>query len=447
LRSEHRITKLDSGVRVATERMDSVRSVALGFWIGAGSALESTDQAGISHLLEHMLFRGTDRYGPGDIDRIFDAMGSTLEAETDREDTTLHARVLDQNLEQAARVMAEMVWAPSLNDLQAEREVVLEEIAAYEDDPQERVFDVLGQAIFGAHPLGRPVIGSVETVAQVSAEDLRAYHAAWYVPGNVVLAAAGNVDHDALVEIVTAAGVIEGEPAPRTAPAPAADRRVRFVVKDTEQYHVCIGGLALPYSDERRFALYLLDNMLGSLSYSRLFEKVRERGLAYSVYSFDSQYSTTGEVGVYVGTRPENLAETISVVAQELERLLVDPAEQQELARSRANARGRLLLSLESPMSRMGNLGHCVLGDIPILSPDEVMQRIDAVTVDDLRELARELYTPASLSIAGIGPDEQAFMQAIEALGAGDGRGQAHPSAPAEHRSGETVSTGPEAML
>lgn len=400
--------------------MDSVRSVALGFWVAAGSVMEPDEQSGISHLLEHMLFRGTERYGPGEIDRIFDSMGSTLEAATDREDTTLYTRVLDRHVERAVDVMTQMVWAPSLQELDAEREVVLEEIAAYEDDPPDRVFDLLGEAIFEGHPLGRPVIGHTETVAALSADDLREYHAERYVPKNVVVAAAGNVDHDELAAMITARSTTKPGSTPAIPDLPPADARVRFIEKDTEQYHICIGGPGIPYTDDRRFALCLLDNVLGALAYSRLFAEVRERrGLAYSVYSFESLYSTTGEVGVYVGTRPENLGQTIEVIGNELERMVATPAEEEELSRSRENAKGELMLSLESPMSRMGHIGHSVIGNMPILSPDQVIERLDAVNMDQMQKLAAELYSPSSMSIVGIGPDEQAFMDAVAPLRAG----------------------------
>ncbi len=201
---EHRTTTLDSGVRVVTERVPSVRSVALGFWIATGSAAEAQSQAGISHLLEHMLFRGTDRYGSEEIDQIFDAMGAEVNAGTDKEATSLYTRVLDRHLERAFDVMADMVWRPRFGELEAEREVVLEEIAMYEDDPQDRVFDLLGEAVFGSHPLGRPVIGTAAVVGAATREQLRAFHAERYLPQSIVVAAAGSVDHDALVEMTRA---------------------------------------------------------------------------------------------------------------------------------------------------------------------------------------------------------------------------------------------------
>ncbi len=415
----HRITTLDSGVRVVSEWLPAVRSVALGFWIGAGSAHEGDAEAGISHLLEHMLFRGSERYGSEEIDQIFDAMGAELNAGTDKEATSVYSRVLDRHLERAFDVIADMVWRPLMGELEAEREVVLEEIAMYEDDPQDRVFDVLGEAVFGAHPLGRAVIGRAEVIGSVTREQLAAFHAERYSPADVVIAAAGSVDHDALVEMARAAdGAHAGIPAAHPpASEPSFQRRVRFLRKDTEQYHLCLGGRGMAREDERRFALRVLDNILGGGASSRLFQEVRERrGLAYSVFSFSNLYAHTGEVGLYVGTRPENLAEAVAVLAAELERFMREPADAQELERSRENAKGRMVLAMESTAARMNRLGSSVLCDLPILSVEEVIARIDAVTIDDLRELAAALFRGSDLSVAAIGPDEQVLRAALAPL-------------------------------
>jgi len=458
--TEHRVAALADGVRVITERVENVRSVALGFWIGTGSALESDSQAGMSHLLEHMLFRGTARYRSQEIDEIFDAMGAEINAGTDREGTSLYTRVLDRHLERAFDVAAEMIWRPRFEDLEAEREVVLEEIAMYEDDPQDRVFDLLGEAVFGAHPLGRATIGTAEVVGAVTLERLRAFHAERYTPQRIVIAAAGSLDHDALVELARAAGPqadsaraaghrADSARAPEAASAgpasgdrrgesngscpdasaarlahphaavagPQFERRVRFLSKDTEQYHVCLGGRGISRHDERRFALRVLEGVLGGTSSSRLFQEVRERrGLAYSVFSFSSQYASTGEIGLYVGTRPDNLGAALATIAHELERFMEDPASAQELDRSRENLKGRVALSLESTASRMSRLGSALLGDVPILSIDEIVDRIDAVEVTDLRELALELFAPDGLSAAGIGRDEDVFRRALAPL-------------------------------
>ena len=421
-----RLTTLDSGLRVITERMDNVRSVALGFWIPTGSAMETVEQAGVSHLLEHMLFRGTRSYRSEEIDQIFDAMGAECNAETDREATSLYTRVLDHHLERALEVMSEMLWAPRFESLDAEREVVLEEIAMYEDDPQDRVFDVLGEAVFGDHPLGRPVIGRAEVVAAVGEESLREFHRARYRPERMVLAAAGSVDHDELVRIVERAQPSEAGADGGIDAAPGAvpplhpgtfGRRVRFLRKDTEQYHVCLGGPGIDRHDERRFALRVLEGVLGGTSSSRLFQEVREkRGLAYSVFSFSNLHAHAGEVGLYVGTRPDNLAEAMQTIAAELERFTAERCEEREIVRSRENVKGRVGLALESTSARMSRLGSSVLAELPILSIDEIMDKVDAVQAADVAELASALFAPGHLSAAGVGPDEAAFAAALAPL-------------------------------
>jgi predicted Zn-dependent peptidase len=438
---EHRITTLESGVRIVTERVPGVRSVALGFLVAAGSSGEHDGEAGISHLLEHMLFRGTASYGSQEIDQIFDGMGAEINAGTDKEATSLYTRVLDGHMERAFDVMADMIWRPAFGELEAEREVVLEEIAMYEDDPQDRVFDLLGGAIFGEHPLGRAVIGTAKVIGSVTRDQLAAFHRERYVPGAIVIAAAGSVDHDQLVAMARAA---EGSTVPAVAAtvpagAPAAavgaaasngsvraaamaarpdfTPRTRFLQKDTEQFHVCVGGAGIARDDERRFALRVLEGILGGTSSSRLFQEIRERrGLAYSVFCYANGYAGTGEVGLYVGTRPENVAEAIEILAAELRRLGEDPATEQELTRSRENLKGRMVLSLESTGARMGRLGAAVLGELPILSLGDVIDRVDAVGIEDLRQLAGELFVPERLSIAGVGPDEDRFLEASKPL-------------------------------
>jgi predicted Zn-dependent peptidase len=418
---QHRITTLDNGVRVITERMENVRSVALGFWIATGSAMESHDQAGLSHLLEHMLFRGTDSYRSEEIDQIFDAMGAEINAGTDRETTSLFTRVLDGHLERALHVMGEMVWHPLFEELAAEREVVLEEIAMYEDDPQDRVFDVLGEAVFGDHPLGRAVIGRAEVVRAVEIEGLHAFHSERYLPSDIVVAAAGSVDHDELVGMIEAGvpSTAPGTKATAQTSEPSFERRVRFLRKDTEQYHVCLGGKGISRHDERRFALRVLEGVLGGTSSSRLFQEVREkRGLAYSVFSFSNLHARTGEVGLYVGTRPDNLGEAIATIATELERFVAEPVSDAELTRSRENVKGRVVLALESTAARMNRLGSSILSDLPILSVDEIIEHIDAVQAGDLHELAAELFAHERLSVAGVGSDEGVFHEALAPLGA-----------------------------
>jgi predicted Zn-dependent peptidase len=297
---------------------------------------------------------------------------------------------------------------------------VLEEIAMYEDDPQDTVFDVLGEAVFGTHPLGRPIIGRAPVIRDTPIDVIADYHARRYVPGSIVIAAAGSVDHDAIVELAQRTQAMRDalEPAPPPEPAPVAPgANVRFVRKDTEQVHVTLGGLGLQRGDDRRFAARVLDAIFGGLSSSRLFQAVREeRGLAYSVYSFAGQYADTGQVGLYVGTRPDNLVEAMKVVADELERFRAEPATEAELVRARENVKARVVLGMESTGARMHRLGGSLLFDLPLLETDEVMEKIDAVTLDDMRSLVGELWAPGGLSAAGIGPDEDAFCAAVEGV-------------------------------
>ena len=297
------LSELDSGQRVVTERLTHVRSVALGFWIGAGSRDERDERAGVSHFIEHLLFKGTQRYTAQEIAEVFDAMGGELNAATSREHTVVYARVADHHLDEAIDVMSDMVYAPLFTEVDSEREVVLEEIAMYEDQPQELVHDLIAEAVFGHHPLGRPVIGTAEVISSVSRRSITAYHRSMYVPGNVVVAAAGNLDHNELL------GLLEGAES-KVGEAPARGRRVRsplvkppppdlrFMRKDTEQYHLCLAAPGIARSDRRRFAASLLDAILGGSASSRLFQEIREkRGMAYAVYTFASQYTDTGQIG------------------------------------------------------------------------------------------------------------------------------------------------------
>jgi predicted Zn-dependent peptidase len=423
---QHRLTTLESGVRIVTEAMPSVRSVSLGFWIGTGSRYEAEAEAGLSHLLEHLLFKGTAKYESLEIDQIFDGMGAELNAGTGKETTSVYARVIDEHFADAFDVMADMVFRPALTDIDSEREVILEEIAMYEDDPQEKVFDMLGEAVFGSDPLGRAIIGRAQVISETPTAEIAGFHHARYRPENVVIAASGAVDHDAVVALAREccgppAAANGGAPAVPTpahhGPVVASRQGRRFERKDTEQYHVCLGGTGLSRHDDRRFALRVLDTIFGGTSSSRLFQEVRERrGLAYSVYSFTSAYSDTGQVGLYVGTRAENLVQALGVVGTELERFRAEPATAEELSRAKENLKGRVVLALESTGARMNRLGSEVLADSPLMALDEVVQRIDAVSLEDLAALADELWDPERLSAAGIGPEGERFDEALAAV-------------------------------
>lgn len=416
---QHTLTELNSGVRVITERIPSVRSVALGFWIGVGSRDETPGEAGISHLLEHMLFKGTPEMSAEQIAQTFDGFGAELNASTGKESTTLFAHFLDEHLDRAFGVMSDMLLRLTYADLESEREVVLEEIAMYEDEPSDKVHDVLSAAVFGDHPLGRPVIGRGEVVGTLTPEKVSVYHDKRYLAPKIVVAAAGNLDHDqivALAERGVAMGPTGDGEASRGGPPPGPVPTLSFYSKDTEQYHICLGGQGIPRGDDRRFALAVFDAIFGGSSSSRLFQEIREkRGLAYSVYSWASQYSDTGQVGIYVGTREDNVTEALSVIGVELQRI-GERTPQDELARAREQVKGRMALSMESTRARMNRLGSSTLMEVPLLSLDETFERVDAVTAPDLAALASEFYSLDMLSAAAVGKDEQWFRGAIEPL-------------------------------
>ena len=415
------LTELDSGLRVVSERIDSVRSVALGFWIRTGSRDETVEEAGVSHFLEHLLFKGTDRFSSTEIDQIFDGMGAEINAGTGKETTSVYSRFLDQHLERAFDVMSDMVLRPAYPDIDSERQVVIEEIAMYEDEPSDKVHDVLAQAVFGDHPLGRPVIGRAEVIANVPVPQIAAYHGERYAPSNVVISAAGNVEHQRLVELArqaSAAGLPSANGNRELQAAPTGPNpRMCFFQKQTEQFHVTLGAPGIPRGDDRRFAMRILDTILGGSTSSRLFQEVREkRGLAYSVYSYSSQYLDSGQVGMYVGTRPDNVPEAMEVIGGELRKLREEGVTPDELERAKENVKGRTVLSMESMLARMNRLGSSVLTGIPLLSLDEVLARTDAVTADDVTGLVHEFYDPSRLSAAAVGGDEDVFKRALEAV-------------------------------
>jgi predicted Zn-dependent peptidase len=407
-------------VRVVSERLSGVRSIALGFWVRVGSRDESEEQAGISHFLEHLLFKGTDRFSSLEIDETFDAMGAEVNAGTGKETTSVYSRFLDRHMERAFDVLQDMVLRPAYPDIDSERQVVIEEIAMYEDEPQDKVHDVLADAIFHQHPLGRPVIGKADVVASVPVPDIAAYHDARYVPSNIVVAAAGNLEHERLVELVKGA-LPDGEARERPlgeSGGPNGDGpTIRFHQKETEQYHLCLGAPGIPRGDDRRFALRVLDTIVGGSTSSRLFQEVREkRGLAYAVFSYISHFADAGQVALYVGTRPDNVREAMEVIGVELRRLVEDGVGEEELERARENAKGRTVLSMESTLTRMNRLGSSVLMGVPLLTVDELLQAFDDVTSEDVVALARDLFAPDRMSAAGVGAEEDAFRSALEAV-------------------------------
>ncbi|HEY5941234.1 MAG TPA: pitrilysin family protein [Solirubrobacterales bacterium] len=410
-----RLTELDSGVRVVTEEVPSVRSVALGLWVRTGSRNEAPAQAGVSHFLEHLLFKGTARYSAIEISERFDGLGASVNAATGKETTHLHARFLDEHTEEVFDLLAEMLLAPTYPDIDSERQVVLEEIAMYDDEPQDRVHDVLAEAVFGAHPLGRRVLGEPEVIASVPVPQIEDYRSSRYTGPQIVVGAAGHLDHERIVELAkrfveppadNGGGVSEVDL--------EGDSRLCFLSKETEQYHICFGAPGLRRDDQRRYPLAVLDAIFGGSTSSRLFREVREkRGLAYSVGSYNEQFTDQGLVATYVGTREDNVEEACSIIGTEMARLRSEPVSEEELTRAKESVKGRLVLSSESTAARMTRISRATLFGLPIESLDEMLGKVDAIEVNDLTELARELYAADSLSAACVGADEDRFRKAL----------------------------------
>lgn len=409
------LTELPSGVRVITEVVPSVRSVALGIWVRTGSRDEGPGREGVSHFLEHLLFKGTKRYSAIEISELFDGMGASANAATSKETTHVHARFLDEHTERAFDLMAEMVLGPTFPEVDSERQVVLEEIAMYEDEPADRVHDFLAEAVFGEHPLGRRVLGSAQVIATIPVPEIAAYHRERYAARSLVVAAAGHLEHGRIVELAERhlsppeGGDPDVDGAPRE-----LHPRIRFHSKDTEQYHICFGAPGIPRADERRFVLSVLDSAFGGSVSSRLFREVREkRGLAYAVGSYAEQFVDGGLVATYLGTREDNVAEACEIIGRELASLRDGGLEGAELERAKEHVKGRLVLSMESTAARMSRIARATLFGVPLYSLDEMLARIDAVSAEDVAELARELYDPARFSAACIGRDEERFRAAV----------------------------------
>jgi predicted Zn-dependent peptidase len=366
---------------------------------------------GVSHLLEHMVFKGTERRSAKEIAIALEALGGSLDAYTAREHTSYQARVLDEHLGVAADVIGDLVFRPLLRDtdLRLERKVVLEEISMVEDTPDDLVFELHNEAMWGAHPYGFSILGTRETVARLRVRDLRELHARAYHPPHLVVAAAGNVDHERLLDLLSEtawADVPRGD-APRLEdplPAPTTPGHRHFA-KDTAQTHVVFGAPTMAVSDPRRYALLLASTVLGGGMSSRLFQRVREElGLAYAVYTYQSFQRHTGMHGVYVGTAPETAAAATQAITDELSRLAADGLAPEELQAGKGQLKGQLTLSMESVTNRMYRAASAELYDEPYRSLDEILGLIDAITEEDVRAVSREYLDPSVQTVLSLGP-------------------------------------------
>jgi predicted Zn-dependent peptidase len=400
-------TRLDSGLRVVTEALPELRSVTLGAWVGSGARDEADREWGASHFLEHLLFKGTEERSAREIAETIESGGGEMNAFTTHEQTVFYVRVPDAQLETALGVLGDVLWRPAFrpDEIESERRVILEEIGMRDDTPDDLVHDLFSNAMFPAHPLGREVIGSEESINGMKREKIVDYHAAHYRPANVVLAAAGNLTHDDVLALVDAhfPGTNGSRPE-RAHPDPAPPVAKSVVERDCEQVHLVTGVRALPANDPDRYALTVVNQVLGGGMSSRLFQEIREtRGLAYSVFSYSASFDEAGYFAVYTGTAPEHVDEVLDVVDAELTSLVRDGLSQSELDAAKGHLVGSLSMSLETSASRMRRLGRAemVEGDVPSL--DELVARIEAVERTDVGRIIERVFadTPRSLAIVG----------------------------------------------
>jgi predicted Zn-dependent peptidase len=412
---------LDNGLRLITERMPQVRSVTIGVWLMRGSRHEADARSGIAHFVEHMLFKGTDSRSAEDIAQAIDSIGGQLDAFTAKEYASYYIKVLDEHLPLAVDLLADIVLRPAFpaDEVDREKKVILEEIKMVEDTPDDLVHELFTQHFWEGHPLGRPILGSKETVESFTAESLREYFRDAYVAPNMIVSAAGNLAHEQLRDLVSAAfGAVSSDGEAFSQAAPRVVPQVITRTKELEQSHVCLGTDSYPQSHEDRYVSYILNTILGGSMSSRLFQNVREkRGLAYSVFSGLSAYRDAGNITIYAGCSNEAVSEVIDLCVDELRQLKRDRVPESELRRAKDHLKGSLMLSLENTASRMSHLARQEIYFDRHFGLDETLAGVQRVTVEDVRRVAADLFSNGSLAATVLGPSVPGVSRDQLALG------------------------------
>ena len=402
-------TVLPNGVRIITEEIEHVRSAAIGIWVGAGSRDEREGYEGISHFMEHMFFKGTERRTARALAESLEAVGGQLNAFTTKEYTCYYVRVLDEDLDLAIDVLSDMFFHSLFDEMEIEKEknVVIEEIKMYEDSPDELIHDIFSEHVWNEHPLGKPILGTEESIRALSRDKIMQFLSEHYAPDNVVIAVAGKIKHEDVVAKLSdqfgtfrrgGRRVLEGTPIGLTVE--------HYQKKDTEQMHILLGVPGLGQDDDDIYAMHIFNNILGGGLSSRLFQKIREqRGLAYSVYSYHATYVDTGLFAIYAGTSPKNTKKVIECILQELKEIKQQDITEGELVRTKAQIKGGLYLGLEAVSSRMSRLGKTELTYNRVLSPEEVIEKLEKVTLEDVSRLIGRLWQREKISIMTLGPD------------------------------------------
>ncbi len=409
-------TTLDNGIRIITERMPHVRSVTIGFWVGVGARDEPQEISGISHFIEHMLFKGTASRTARQIAEVFDSMGGELNAFSAKEYTCYYAKILDSDLDRAIELITDMIFNPLLEskDIDSERKVILEEISMHEDTPDDIVHDLFATALWETHPLGQSVLGQLNVVKTLRRDEINAFYGQYYQPGDIVVAAAGNVDHEHLATLIDrfTEGRNGKDRVERHQLLPEVRPHLAVYKRQTEQAHIVIGTEGLPRNHPDRFVFAIIDNLLGGGMSSRLFQKIREeKALAYSIFSYHSMFTETGMMSIYAGCNPANAQLVMDLIQEEIHDLLERGIKDEELTRAKGHIKGNLVLGLEDSSGRMTRLGKSELCRGEILSLDELIERVDIVTRDRVEELTQRLFGPGRFVVTILGPFEEKSFQ------------------------------------
>ena len=391
--------------------MPSLLSIAMGCWIDTGTRDENDNEAGVSHFLEHLLFKGSEKLSAREVNETLDAIGAEANAFTSKETTCYWARLLDQDLPVGLDVLCEIIQRPAFrpNEIESERQVVIEEINMNDDDPGDVVFENFSTVAFAGHPLEAPVLGTRESIRGVTRDDIHGYWKRRYGAGSMVFAAAGSVDHDQIVEMVAERfGDWDGDTVDHQTSSAVVEPSVNLTVRETEQAHLVLGGPGLDRGDERRWAFEVLNHVMGSGMSSRLFREVREeRGLAYAIYGFKLSYADNGAWGVHVGTTPHQTDTALTVIRDELAKVVEEGITAEELERAKGSMRGGLALALEDPNSRMVRLGRDELAGMPHLSVEERIAKLEAVDLDAVRSVAEDTYGGPVRVMGAVGPFQE----------------------------------------
>ncbi len=405
---------LPNGIRVVSETIPYVKSVTLGIWVGTGSRSEQEHNHGVSHFIEHLMFKGTASRSAKDIAETVDAVGGQLNAFTAKEHTCYYMKVLDTHFELAIDILSDMLLSSKFDkdDINREREVVLEEVNMYEDSPDELVHDIHLNKIWRDHPLGRNILGTVDAINRFDRSLVLEYYQNYYTPDNIVIAAAGNLTHAALVELADRYfGSLKGTKQKEKSEPPMLIPSRTVYNKDTEQVHLCLGTISVPQHAPEIYAIHVLNNILGGGISSRLFQTIREeRGLAYSVYSYQTNYSDTGLFTVYAGTRPGNAKQVSELILQNIAQLKNNGITEQDLCKTKDQLKGSLLLGLESSSSRMSRLGKMEITLGKFVTLDEVVAKIDRVSLNDLRMMTESIFDPRLMCFTALGPVDDSIL-------------------------------------